>query len=314
VVIPTRDRGDVLGLTLASALRQRGVEMELIVVIDDRELHPPARTAARLADPKVRLVRMEGRHGVSAARNQGIAEARGQWIAFLDDDDLWAPDKLVRQLEAAERSARAWVYTGDVSVDAGLRILGGSPPPTPEQLMAQLPRYNPVPTGSSNVVVRADVLAKAGPFDTMLRRTEDWDMWIRLVRFGPPACVPHPLVAYRFHPANIPLETTSIVQEPEILANRYGIAVDRAAAQRRAAWVCLRAGRRGKALRHYGRAVSLGDVRSVGRAFLALVHPGIGSDQVFSLRRSQPKDESWRDEARAWLEELDRVNLQGLAS
>ena len=304
VVIPTRDRGDVLGLTLASALRQLDVEVEVIVVDDGSAVAP---AVPGMDDPRVRLFREDRSAGVSAARNRGITEARGAWVAFLDDDDLWAPDKLVRQLQAAGGSGQAWVYGGDVNVDADLRVLTGGPPPDPEEVVAALPRYNPVPTGASNVVVSTEALADVGVFDLTLKRTEDWDMWIRLARMGPPAWVPRPLVAYRFHPSNVPLETASIVREPDLLAERYGIPVDRAAMQRRAAWAWLRAGRRGRAAGHYAMAASLGDLRSVGRAAVALLHPAVGSDRVFRLIRSRPEDEGWRREAQRWLDDLARV-------
>jgi hypothetical protein len=304
VVIPTRDRGEVLRLTLAGALRQRDVELEVIVV-DDASARPPR--VAGLDDPRVRVIREDRPGGVSAARNRGIAETRGSWVAFLDDDDLWAPEKLVRQLEAAEETGRDWVYAGDVNVDDELRVLSGEPPPDPDGVVAVLPRYNPVPTGASNVVVRTEVLAEVGVFDPTLKRTEDWDLWIRLARHGPPAWVPSPLVAYRFHRSNLLLETASIVREPDVLAERYGIPVDRTAARRRAAWACARAYRRARAVWHYLRAAALGDVRSLGRAVVALTHPAVGSERMFALIRRRPGEEAWRAEARRWLGELAEV-------
>jgi glycosyltransferase involved in cell wall biosynthesis len=308
VIVPTRNRCRLLILALRSALRQLEVEVEVLVV-DDASTDDTVAMISRLADRRVRLLRQSSRGGVSAARNRGIGPATGQWIAFLDDDDMWAPKKLARQVEAATRAGRTWAYGGDVNVDDSLRVLTGSRPPSPERVMEALPRYNPVPTGASNVVVRADALSEAGPFDPDLRRTEDWDMWIRLARTGPPACVPHPLVAYRFHSANIASETSAIVREPDLLAARYGIPVDRAAMQRRAAWTCLRAGRRVRAVRHYARAVGMGDVKSVARAIVALVHPAAGTDQIFGLVRKAPRDERWRLEAQAWLDELSRQIL-----
>ncbi len=309
-MIPTLDRSHLLSLTLAGVRWQQGVDLEVIVV-NDASTDRSALAVARLDDPRMRFAQQDRPRGVSAARNRGIAEARGTWIAFLDDDDLWARDKLVRQIEAAEASGRAWAYAGDVIVDAGLRVLAGRPPPAPEEVMESLARYNSVPSGASNVVVRTDALADVGPFDPNLRRTEDWDMWIRLAQLGPPACVHLPLVAYRFHPANIPSETASMVREPDLLAERYGMAVDRAAMQRRAAWACLRAGDRRGALRHYSRAASMGDLRSIGRAALALVHPAVGSDRIFRLIRNRPEDEPWRRMAQSWLDELARAAAQG---
>jgi glycosyltransferase involved in cell wall biosynthesis len=306
VVVPTHNRRRLLRLALFSALRQRGVDIEVIVV-DDASTDDSAEMVSGLADRRVRLLRQSACRGVSTARNRGIAEASGDWVAFLDDDDLWAPEKLVRQLEVATQAGRTWVYAGDVNVDDDLTVLSAFRPPTPEQVMEALPRHNPVPTGASNVMVRADALAEAGPFDPGLRRTEDWDMWIRLARTGPPAYVPHPLVAYRFHADNIAAETRDIVEEPVLLAARYGIPVDRAATYRRAAWASLRAGRRTRAIRHYARAVVLGDVKSVARAAVALLHPAAGSDRAFGLLRGARGDERWRAEAQAWLHELSQL-------
>jgi glycosyltransferase involved in cell wall biosynthesis len=306
VVIPTLDRSHLLHLAVVSVLRQRDVDIE-VVVVDDASTEDVAGVVSSLADRRVRIVRQTPSGGVSAARNRGIAETRREWVAFLDDDDLWAPQKLALQLEAATRSNRRWVYAGDVNVDDDLRVLTASAPPTPEQVMERLHRYNPVPSGASNVLVRADALAEAGPFDPGLRRTEDWDMWIRVARTGPPAFVPRPLVAYRFHSANVAAETTAIIEESDRLAARHGIPVDRAAMQRRAAWISLRAGDRRRAIRHYARAVALGDVQSVARAAVALVHPAVGSNRLFGLLRESPSDDARRREAQDWLDDLSRV-------
>src|SRR5918996_1154340 len=305
VVVPTRDRRDRLRLALISVLRQREVDIE-VVVVDDASTDGTADMVSRLADRRLRVVRQTSLGGVSAARNRGIAEASGRWVAFLDDDDLWEPQKLALQLEAAARSSRTWVYTGDVNVDDDLRVLTASAPPTPEQIMERLPRYNPVPSGASNVLVRADALAEAGPFDPGLQRTEDWDMWIRLARTGAPAFVPRPLVAYRFHSANVAAETTAIIEEADRLAARHGIPVDRAAMQRRAAWISLRANDRRRAIRHYARAVAMGDVRSAARAAVALVHPAVGSNRLFALLPQSPADDTRRREAQEWLDDLSR--------
>ena len=87
-----------------------------------------------LDDPRIRLVRNESPRGESGARNRGLEETRGIWVAFLDDDDLWAPHKLARQLSALQSTRREWAYTGDVVVDGELRIVSGEPPPSPEEI------------------------------------------------------------------------------------------------------------------------------------------------------------------------------------
>jgi glycosyltransferase involved in cell wall biosynthesis len=305
VVIPTRDRSRLLGLTLHSVLWQRAVDLE-VVVVDDGSTDDTAQMVAGLGDRRVRLVRHDTAQGVSAARNRGIAEAGGSWVAFLDDDDLWAPDKLTRQLQAARRSGRDWVYAGGVNVDQHLRVLEGGPPPPPDRIVELLGRYNPVPVGASNVVVHAGTLTRAGAFDRRLRRTEDWDLWIRLARLGPPAWVCHPLTAYRMHPAsNAFADAGRMLAEAAVIADRYGIPVDRAAQYRRAAWTCLRAGRRRQALRYYAGAVRAGDVRSAARAVAALLHPAPkGSYLHRPLWGRNAPTRRWNAEAQVWLDQL----------
>ena len=297
VVVPTRNRARLLQRTLQSVLNQSTGDLEVIVVDDGSTDNPQAISAA--SDPRVTVLRNPETTGVSRARNRGIAAARGEWIAFCDDDDLWAPTKLQEQLTAAGRASADWAYTGDVNVDDDLRVLSGGPPPDPAAVLALLPRGNPLASGGSNVVVRSTILAKVGGFDATLRRTEDWDLWIRIARTGPPAYVPRPLVAYRFHRGNVVWDPREMVNEARQIATRYGYPVDVTAMQRRAAWAALRGGRRLVAVRHYALAVAGGDLRSVGRAAVALMHPAVGTDRVFAFLG---RDANWIADAERWIQ------------
>jgi glycosyltransferase involved in cell wall biosynthesis len=306
-VVPTRNRAVLLRQTLHSVIAQRGVGLE-VVVVDDGSADGTGEVVAGLRDDRVRLVRHQRPQGVSAARNRGIAEARGSWVAFLDDDDLWAPDKLASQLAAARRERRAWAVTGAVSVDDRLGVLTGEPPLPPERIAAELPRYNCVPAGASNVVVHADLLVAAGGFDPGLRHMADWDLWIRLGRSGPPATVSRPLLAYRLHGTNATMDTAFDPREPlaelDAIIDRYGIPADRLAVDRWIAWTCLRAGRRGAALRAYLRAARGGDPKSLLRATIGLLHPAVGRRIYFRPFWRHGQDEVWLSEARSWLREL----------
>ena len=125
-----------------------------------------------------------------------------------------------------------------------------------------------MPAGASNVIVSSRLLAEVGPFDGGLRRTADWDMWLRLARHGPPAWVRSPLVANCIHGTNMFKDMTILFQELDVLARRHQIPVDRARHYRWAAWHALVDGQRWKALRYYGGAIRQGDLRSIGRARL----------------------------------------------
>jgi glycosyltransferase involved in cell wall biosynthesis len=305
VVVPTHNRSELLTVTLRSVLRQCDVDLEVIVV-DEASTDETAAILAGLDDPRVRTVRHEIPRGVSTARNRGTAEARGDWIAFTDDDDLWAPDKLARQLHAAQVAGRDWAYTGSVNIADDFRIIHGLPPLPPEQVMATLPRYNTIPGGGSNVVVRRQTLLQAGPFDTRLRNTEDWEMWIRLASAGPPAWVRSPLMAKRVHSSNSSLDTAEIVRGARLIQELHGTTVDWGRLHRWLAESCLRTGQRGAALGQLARAALHGQAGNVARDLGAVARRRM-SRRSSPARPAMPSDDSWMEEAVGWLWELERV-------
>jgi glycosyltransferase involved in cell wall biosynthesis len=301
VVVPTHNRSALLALTLRSVLWQRHVDLE-VVVVDDGSTDDTAQVVAGLGDPRIRRVHHPTPQGVSAARNRGIAEASGDWVAFVDDDDLWAPDKLARQLQAARDTGRAWAYAGAVKVDIDQRLIGGStPPPPPEAVMARLPRWNPMPGGCSNVIASSTLLEATGSFDPQLVNLADWDLWIRMARAaGLPAWVRSPLVGYRQHGGNRSLDTALILREARMVERRYDMALDWGGIFRYLAWLCVRSGRRGEGLRHFARAAAHGQARSV-----AMDIAGLLRDRLPVSPRSRPNGHRhWGAEAETWLVSL----------
>lgn len=307
VVVPTRDRSRLLLETLRTVCWQRGVDLEAVVV-DDGSSDDTAAAVAALGDRRLRLVRHETPQGVSAARNRGVAEARGRFVAFLDDDDLWSPDKLAAQLARMEQDRCLWAATGAVSIDDDLQVLAGEQPLPPQRMVDDLSRYNAVPVGASAVVAEASLVEAVGGFDTGMRHMSDWDLWIRLGQVGPPTVVPRPLVAYRLHAAMATMDTAMNPAEPlaelDTIAARYGIPADRAAVLRWIAWTALRRGRRDVAVRSYAAAVAEGDLASIVRLGVALVHPGVGQRIFFRPFPRRGLDEEWIAEARSWLRDL----------
>lgn len=203
VVIPTRNRWPLLSAhALPSALAQEDVDLEVVVVDDASDDETPERLSA-LGDPRVRVVRNETRLRLPGSRNVGARVARGTWLAFLDDDDLWAPRKLRTQLDVARQTGAAWVYAGCIVVDAAKRPLDVHPFPRPHELPTLLLGGNHVPGGGSNVIVRAETFHEIGEFDEELRYFEDWDLWLRLVQETAPAACPEVLVAHVEHGRNM---------------------------------------------------------------------------------------------------------------
>jgi glycosyltransferase involved in cell wall biosynthesis len=301
VILPTRDRSRRLTLALGSALAQRDVTLEVLIV-DDGSTDDTDRILSRISDPRVRCRRNAAPEGVSAARNVAISDARGRWIAFLDDDDVWAPTKLTRQLNSMRSSRRAWSYVGTVIVDDELRVLSGAPPPPPDEVARLLERYNSVPGSASSVVVETDALSIAGSFDEQLTSSEDWDMWIRLSRAGPADHVRSPLVAVSYHGSNASRDTDGMLRQLFVVADRYGIAVDRVRHYRWGAWQAMLEHRRVDAVRYYARAVRAGDAGSLVRAMIALMDPDYASKRMRSGPR--PEDDAWIEEALTWLAPL----------
>jgi glycosyltransferase involved in cell wall biosynthesis len=258
VVIPTRNRWPLLQGALRSALGQEGVTVEVIVV-DDGSDDGSADHLARLPDPRLRVLLNDRRRGPSAARNRGLAEARGRWVAFLDDDDVWSPANLRAQIDAAEAKGAGFSYARMVLLDGRRRHLEVLPLVPPESLRGQLRRLNAI-GAPSGVVVRTDVARAVGGFDEELSMFADWDLWLRLSDRESAAACPEVLVGYTQHGTNMSMvESDSAGPEYRYLVAKHagGAGTDAFGARVQAEWIAMehrRAGRRGSAaliyLRH----------------------------------------------------------------
>jgi glycosyltransferase involved in cell wall biosynthesis len=294
-----------------------------VIVVDDGSTENTASVVSDCADRRVRFVRIPVSKGVSNARNVGWSEATTEWVTFCDDDDLWSPDKLWRQLAAARTDRRDWAYTGCVYVNVRLVVQNGAPPPPPEAMRAALFRYNAMPAGASNVIVRADLLARLGGFDTTLTHLPDWDLWVRLARHGFPACVPDPLVGYRLHTGNASFRTAEMLAELDGFERRHGITTDRYRFHRHLAHLCLRSRRRAEAMSHFMRALVrsrggysridvMTDRRLLQEHVAEIIRRRVGrrpskrAAQRLRAARERDPHAPWKAQAQAWLDELPR--------
>jgi glycosyltransferase involved in cell wall biosynthesis len=208
VVIPTYDDGVRLMRALESVLAQSiGCDSLDVVVVDDgsRDDTPERMAAAVARNPRtVRYVRQDNA-GVAAARNRGFALARGEFVALLDSDDRWRADKLERQLPLFAADPRTGVVhcdarfvddDGRVIAEYVRRVRGVEG----EFLLALFEEFFLL---SSAVVLRTDVLARAGRFDERLRVGEDYDYFLRVAELCRVACVRDTLIDRVVRPGSL---------------------------------------------------------------------------------------------------------------
>jgi glycosyltransferase involved in cell wall biosynthesis len=193
VIIPLYNRREEIGRAVASALRQSHAPHE-IVVVDDASRDDSASAVAALGDRRIRLVRHERNRGAAAARNTGIAAAEGEWIALLDSDDEWEPEKLTRQLAAlrAVPNTPAASVTGYVIRDYRTGEQRAFTPRPEDATLDALVWGCPLGVGSTLLARRA-VFVEIGAFDPDLPRLEDWEWLLRYLPAHRLGVVPDPL-------------------------------------------------------------------------------------------------------------------------
>lgn len=221
VIVPTHQRVHLLARTLATVLSQTVAPDEVVVVVDGSN-DGTIEWLASFRDPRIRTIVNELATGVSAARNAGIAAATGRWVAFVDDDDLWAPDKLELQLAALAKDPSArWCATGAVNVDADFVPFSVHVPDRLEQIDHQILRGNVIPGGGSGVLAERELVLDVGGFDTDLAMLADWDLWIRLGLRSPVAVASRPMVIYLVHESNMSRDQRRGLHEFELIAQQY---------------------------------------------------------------------------------------------
>jgi len=195
VIIPSYNRAHVLERALDSVFAQTFTDFEVIVV-DDASTDNTAELVAGIDDSRLRFLRHETNQYAGGARNTGMAAAKGEYIAFLDSDDLWLPHKLREQVAQLDEAGSDWVagYTG-----ALVNMKGG---------LNERSEYRPRHTGdvlrnyllgeftiwTPTFIFRRALLDEVGNFDPDLIRGEDIDFYLRILQKGKLACLTEPAV------------------------------------------------------------------------------------------------------------------------
>ncbi len=199
VVVPTHNRAHLLPRLLGSLFAQDFDDFE-VVVVDDGSVDATPQVLAEHTRPQLHVVRRPTGGGVSHARNAGTAAARGKWVAWCDDDDVWDPAKLRLQLEALEQMPEArWCNAGAAYVDNDLHLLRTMNAPPPGDLSREMIKRNRITGGGSGVLADRQLALSVGGFDPAHSIFADWHMWARLALESPIASVDLPLVGYVVH-------------------------------------------------------------------------------------------------------------------
>jgi glycosyltransferase involved in cell wall biosynthesis len=194
VIIPTCNRAWCLAEAVESVLAQDFRDFELIAV-DDGSADDTPQLLERYGDA-IRVLRRENR-GVSAARNAGIAAARGGLIAFLDSDDLWLPGKLSRQVAFFTSQPEALIcQTEELWVRNGRRVNPGRRHRKRGGLIFE-PSLELCLVSPSAVMVRRGLFERVGLFDESLPACEDYDLWLRVSCRIPVHLIDTPLIVKR---------------------------------------------------------------------------------------------------------------------
>lgn len=204
VIIPAFNAADTISATLRSACRQSHRNLEIMVIDDgSRDNTADHVERAMAADHRIRLIRQDNA-GVAAARNTGLAEARGEFVAPLDADDLWHIDKVARQVRRwNQTSDAAMVYCWSVDIDDDDRVIERrlDAPRFEGDVSAALVVANFI-DNSSVPLFRREALIDAGGWDEKLRACkaqgcEDWMLYLRIATAGKVLLEPAFLVGYR---------------------------------------------------------------------------------------------------------------------
>ncbi|MFI5324415.1 MAG: glycosyltransferase family 2 protein, partial [Thermodesulfobacteriota bacterium] len=199
VIIPTHNRANLLKKSVTSVLSQSYRDFELLV-IDDCSTDNTSEVMANITDKRVSYKKNTSNEGIPTTRNIALSYTNGKYIAFLDDDDEWMPDKLEKQLNIMENSStslgcvytgRNLIYTDDKSLNQTIV------PQYRKKILKELLLDNFINT--STTLLRAACFEKVGMFDESIPFAEDYDMWIRIAQDYEFDVVMSPLINWRIH-------------------------------------------------------------------------------------------------------------------
>ncbi len=203
VIIPTYNYGHFIKEAIKSVLSQSFSDLEVIVV-DDGSTDGTKNVISTFNDSRISYI-FQNNGGLSSARNNGLINSSGEYIGFLDADDLWMPEKLELQLSIFKKKQNVGlVYTGYEVIDySGTCIATRNVHKIEGDLISQLILGNIVSGSATTSLVRRKCYETVGLFDSTLKSCEDWDMWLRIALIAEFDYIDQPLAKIRLHGGNM---------------------------------------------------------------------------------------------------------------
>lgn len=224
VIIPTHNRADLIGRAIESVLKQTYKMIEIIVVSDgstDNTKNVVSEYAEK--DHRIQFIEYFPGGNGNIARNRGIEASKGEYIAFLDDDDEWMPNKLTKQLEIFSNNGNVGlVYTGVHIIYTEENIeyahTGG-----PNGNLSKSILFGNVIGTTSTVLIKRHILELSGNFDTELKAVQDFDLWIRICQLCDIGIVREELINYYNYSASnqISSNTDKYIDSYKYIFNKY---------------------------------------------------------------------------------------------
>ena len=219
-MISTFRRPEFVSRAIDCVLGQEGVAVDVVVVDDNSQDGTPDVLRERYGSD-IRVAVQSANGGVARARNRGLTEARGRFVAFLDDDDVWSATKLRSHVDALTRTNSTWSCSDVVVCDERLSPIRIDPVTRAKPFAKYALEHYPVPAAFSNIVADTAAIRTLGGFDTAYFHNADWDLVIRLALTSDPIIVGTPDVGYVLHYASVSGSPPGKYEDLERLEAKY---------------------------------------------------------------------------------------------
>lgn len=220
VILPTYNCANFLPHSIQSILSQTYNSYEIIVVDDGS-----TDNTKEVLNPfmqRINYIKLEQNKGLPAARNIGIKSAQGKYIAFIDADDIWLPEKLQTDIEYLETYPEiSMVYSKHINIGENGRPIDGDTRkrlPSGNIFIQLFSEQNFIIT--SSVVVKKDVFETTGLLDEQLFNCQDWDMWLRIAFYFKAAGINKTLVKYRHNPHSLSKNRNNVLKYQKAIIDK----------------------------------------------------------------------------------------------